>query len=59
MCDLRLDRHLAVSVVKCLDDPVQPHLNAKDGILVLARVRGNGHTNFQKEYPRYLNRTTS
>ena len=56
------DRQLAVSVIKCLDDPVQPHLNEKDDTLVLAHIRGHvqetGHTNFQKGCLRYLNPTT-
>ena len=50
---------LAVSVIKCLDDPVQPHQNAKDDVLVLARARGhvreNGHTNFLRACLRYPN----
>ena len=56
------DRQPAASVIKCLDDLVQPHLNEKDGILVLAHVRGHvqegGRTNFRKGYLRYLNLTT-
>lgn len=35
------DRQLAASVIECLDDPTQPHLNEKDRILVLAHVRGH------------------
>ena len=54
------DRRL--SVTKCLDDPDQPHLNARGGVLVLARVRGhvqeNGRTNSQKGCLRYLNQIT-
>ena len=52
----------AASVIKCLDDPAQPHLNAKDGILALAHARGrvqeNGRTNFPKVYLKYPNLIT-
>lgn len=49
-------------VIKCLDDLVQPHLNASGGVLVLAPVHGHvresGRTNFRKGFLRYLNPIT-
>ena len=53
--------NFAVSVIKCLDDPVQPHpVNAKDDVLVpvLARVQESGRISFRKAYLRYPNPIT-
>jgi len=60
ICDIVIG-NFAVSVIKCLDDPVQPHpATAKDDVpaLVLARVQESGRTNFRKAYLKYPNLIT-